>query len=213
MSGLTSAHCDEDAQLLMAIREACFRHCPSDDVDSVEEDVNRIDSSGSPTPSENGISPRGLLSRKKSIDILNTSKRFTRMVYNTFSSQESAVDEVSDDSRSDDGEESSVSKVCRLRILDARSNISASANALKGAGFESVSRLGGAECTTIKFANIVNIHYVRDSYVSLRSLFTLSDKSQFYARLSESKWLNHISDLLSAAVYICRMLEKGQPVL
>ena len=213
MSGLTNSHCDEDAQLLMAIRDACFRYCPSDDIDSVEEDNNRIDSSGSPTPSENGVSPRGLLSRKKSIDILNTSKRFTRMVYNTFSSQESAVDEVSDDSRSDDGEESSVSKVCRLRILDARSNISASANALKGAGFESVSRLGGTECTTIKFANIVNIHYVRDSYISLRNLFTLSDKSLFHSRLSESRWLNHISDLLSASIYICRMLDKGQPVL
>ena len=213
MSGLTNSYCEEDAQLLMAIREACFRRCSSDDIDSVEEDNSHIDSSGSPTPSENGTSPRGLLSRKKSIDILNTSKRFTRMVYNTFSSQESAVDEVSDDSRSDDGDDSSVSKVCKLRILDARSNISASANALKGAGFESVSRLGGADCTTIKFANIVNIHYVRDSYLSLRSLFTLTDKSQFYSRLSESKWLHHVADLLSATVYICRMLDKGQPVL
>lgn len=213
MSGLTNAHCDEDAQVLMAIREACFRYCPSDDLDSFEEDNNRIDSSGSPTPSENGVSPRGILSRKKSLDILNTSKRFTRMVYNTFSTQEAAVDEVSDESRTDDGEESSISKVCRLRILDARSNISASANALKGAGFESVNRLGGAECTTIKFANIVNIHYVRESYIGLRSMFIMPDKSHFYLRLNESKWLNHISDLLSATVYVCRMLDKGQPVL
>ena len=76
-----------------------------------------------------------------------------------------------------------------------------------------MARLGGAECTTIKFANIANIHYMRDSFIALRGVCCAVDKSQYHYRISDSKWLQYISDLLSGAVYIAQHLERGDPVL
>lgn len=76
-----------------------------------------------------------------------------------------------------------------------------------------MSRLGGTECTTIKFANIANIHYVRDSFLALRSVCCAVDKTQYHYRLSDSKWLHHISDIISGAIYIASNLERGDPVL
>jgi len=62
----------------------------------------------------------------------------------------------------------------RLRIIDARPFINAKGNALMGKGYEVVERLGGNRCTTLEFANIANIHVVRDSYQALRQACSLS---------------------------------------
>jgi hypothetical protein len=56
----------------------------------------------------------------------------------------------------------------KLRIVDARPYINAKGNALMGKGYEVVERLGGSRCTTLEFANIANIHVVKDSYQALR---------------------------------------------
>lgn len=62
----------------------------------------------------------------------------------------------------------------KLRIVDARPYINATGNALMGKGYEVVERLGGSRCTTLEFANIANIHVVKDSYQALRQACSIS---------------------------------------
>jgi rhodanese-related sulfurtransferase len=240
MIGVSNTHIEADERLLMAIRESCLREYIEEgrdsplvttpksgnvrlniSLDSISEAQEVSDRSikvesemPTPPPVVEMVSPRPMKtsSRKSSISIIN--KRLSRMVFNTFNAAEHIADDVSDDSGDGgDGEDKQIMRYCRLRILDARSNIAAQANTLKGAGYENVARLGGQEITTIKFANIANIHSVRESLVALRSVCGATDKSAFHYRLSDSKWLHHLSDILGGAVYMCQMLERGEPVL
>lgn len=96
-----------------------------------------------------------------------------------------------------------------LRILDCRPLLNAQGNVLLGKGFENVSRIGDG--TTIEFANIANIHVMRDSFRALRlACLRLTKSSQispsfdrldliesfnFDQLIADSKWLNHISDV------------------
>lgn len=65
----------------------------------------------------------------------------------------------------------------KLRIIDARPYINAKGNALMGKGYEVIERLGGSRCTTLEFANIANIHVVKDSYHALRQICGVSRAS------------------------------------
>ena len=80
-----------------------------------------------------------------------------------------------------------------------------------GKGHEVRARLGGPDCTTLKFANIENIHAMRASYTALRQACagTGGSASNSSSGLSgsgadwlqavyDSKWLQHLSDLLKA---------------
>lgn len=116
-------------------------------------------------------------------------------------------------------------KITRLRILDARPLINAKGNALMGKGHEIVARLGGPDCTTLKFANIENIHAMRQSYCALRQALSGAGGSvgnshgssgsglDFLQAIQDSKWLQHLSDLLKGAIYLACHLEKGDPCL
>jgi hypothetical protein len=96
----------------------------------------------------------------------------------------------------------------KLRIYDARPELNAQGNALMGKGFESVSRLGGPEATSLTFLNIANIHAMRESYAQIRQACSDADQTQFYLKVHESKWLHHISGVLKGAATIAKRLHK-----
>jgi myotubularin-related protein 1/2 len=103
----------------------------------------------------------------------------------------------------------------RLRVLDARPIINAKGNALMGKGHEVIARLGGTECTTLKFANIENIHAMRASYLALRKACAAANDvtDDWNHAVHESKWLHHISDVLKGSIYLATHLERGDPCL
>ena len=94
-----------------------------------------------------------------------------------------------------------------------------------GKGHEVIARLGGAECTTLKFANIENIHAMRASYISLRQACSgaggspnsgsgcSGSGSDWLQAIHDSKWLQHLSDLLKGAIYLATHLDRGDPCL
>lgn len=88
-----------------------------------------------------------------------------------------------------------------------------------GKGHEVIARLGGPECTTLKFANIENIHAMRASYTALRSACSgaggsgsssgsgsSGSGSDWFQAVYDSKWLQHVSDLLKGALYLASYL-------
>ena len=76
-------------------------------------------------------------------------------------------------------------KTIRLRILDARPLINAKGNALMGKGHEILARLEEApDCTTLKFANIENIHAMRQSYIVLRQALSGQEEVQVVAPMA-----------------------------
>lgn len=100
----------------------------------------------------------------------------------------------------------------KLLVMDARSYTSAVANRARG---------GGCECPEyyqtmeILFMNLANIHSIRKSFHSLRSLCASPpDMPNWHSQLENSKWLSHMSLLISSAVRVATALEKdAQPVL
>ncbi|CAG9330532.1 MTM1_2 [Blepharisma stoltei] len=79
-------------------------------------------------------------------------------------------------------------------IIDARPKINARANKVSGKGYEHQSHY--PHCKII-FANIHNIHKVRESFESLVELFGRDD--DFFLMVQNSRWLHYIKAILSAA--------------
>jgi hypothetical protein len=102
----------------------------------------------------------------------------------------------------------------RLRIIDARPMMNAKGNALMGKGHEVISRLGGESCTTLDFADIPNIHVVRDSLGALRQVCSENrGNPHWFQLIHDTKWLHHLSLILKGAIRIALHLESGDPVL
>jgi hypothetical protein len=102
----------------------------------------------------------------------------------------------------------------RLRIIDARPMMNAKGNALMGKGHEIIGRLGGDSCTTLDFADIPNIHVVRESLGALRQIFSeVSGNPNWYQLIHETKWLHYLSLLWKGAIRVALHLESGEPVL
>lgn len=102
----------------------------------------------------------------------------------------------------------------RLRIIDARPMMNAKGNALMGKGHEIIGRLGGDSCTTLDFADIPNIHVVRDSLGALRQIISEgSGNPNWFQLVHDTKWLLYISLILKGAIRVALHLESGEPVL
>jgi hypothetical protein len=102
----------------------------------------------------------------------------------------------------------------RLRIIDARPMMNAKGNALMGKGHEIIGRLGGDSCTTLDFADIPNIHVVRDSLGALRQIISeASGNPNWFQLIHDTKWLLYVSLILKAAIRVALHLESGEPVL
>ncbi|XP_012270796.1 myotubularin-related protein 4 isoform X2 [Orussus abietinus] len=100
----------------------------------------------------------------------------------------------------------------KLLIVDARSYTTAVANRARG---------GGCECREyyptcdIQFMNLPNIHSIRKSFHAVRQLYASdTDQLNWLSLLEGTRWLQHMSALLRAAVTVAQAIEKdGRPVL
>ncbi|EFN79213.1 Myotubularin-related protein 3 [Harpegnathos saltator] len=100
----------------------------------------------------------------------------------------------------------------KVLIVDARSYTTAVANRARG---------GGCECPEyypscdIQFMNLPNIHSIRKSFHALRQLCASdADQPNWLSLLEGTRWLQHMSGLLRAAVTVASAIERdGRPVL
>uniref|UniRef100_A0A8C7VKV5 Myotubularin related protein 3 n=1 Tax=Oncorhynchus mykiss TaxID=8022 RepID=A0A8C7VKV5_ONCMY len=100
----------------------------------------------------------------------------------------------------------------KLLILDARSYAAAVANRAKGGGCECPEYYPNCE---VVFMGMANIHSIRKSFQSLRFLCTqMPDPANWLSALESTKWLQHLSLLLKAALLVLNAVDRDhRPVL
>ncbi|XP_071848456.1 phosphatidylinositol-3,5-bisphosphate 3-phosphatase MTMR3-like [Apostichopus japonicus] len=107
----------------------------------------------------------------------------------------------------------SLSPSKRVLILDLRSYASAYANKLKGGGYEYEDYY---ETSETLFMGLVNIHSIRKSFQSLRTLCSSATESSsnWLSKLESTEWLNHLALLLkSAHVVVNGVHKEGRPIV
>ncbi|XP_036149000.1 myotubularin-related protein 3 isoform X3 [Monomorium pharaonis] len=113
---------------------------------------------------------------------------------------------------SDPGDDTANAAKKKVLIVDARSYTTAVANRARG---------GGCECPEyypscdIQFMNLPNIHSIRKSFHAVRQLCASdADQPNWLSLLEGTRWLQHMSGLLRAAVTVASAIERdGRPVL
>ncbi|CAL8343439.1 unnamed protein product [Lota lota] len=100
----------------------------------------------------------------------------------------------------------------KLLILDARSYAAAVANRAKGGGCECPEYYPNCE---VVFMGMANIHSIRKSFQSLRFLCTqMPDPANWLSALESTKWLQHLSLLLKAALLAVNAVDRDRrPVM
>ncbi|XP_074118015.1 phosphatidylinositol-3,5-bisphosphate 3-phosphatase MTMR4 isoform X2 [Sminthopsis crassicaudata] len=100
----------------------------------------------------------------------------------------------------------------KLLILDARSYTAAVANRAKGGGCECEEYYPNCE---VVFMGMANIHSIRNSFQYLRAVCSqMPDPSNWLSALESTKWLQHLSVMLKAAVLVSNTVDReGRPVL
>ncbi|XP_010584228.1 PREDICTED: myotubularin-related protein 4 isoform X1 [Haliaeetus leucocephalus] len=100
----------------------------------------------------------------------------------------------------------------KLLILDARSYTAAVANRAKGGGCECEEYYPNCE---VVFMGMANIHSIRNSFQYLRAVCSqVPDPSNWLSALESTKWLQHLSVMLKAAVLVSNAVDReGRPVL
>ncbi|RZC39674.1 myotubularin-related protein 3, partial [Asbolus verrucosus] len=100
----------------------------------------------------------------------------------------------------------------KVLIMDARSYTTAVANRARGGGCECPEYYPNCE---IQFMNLANIHSIRKSFHALRLLCTSSaDQPNWFSQLEGTRWLQHMSGLMKAAVTLVNAVEReARPVL
>ncbi|KAK1331319.1 hypothetical protein QTO34_009271 [Cnephaeus nilssonii] len=100
----------------------------------------------------------------------------------------------------------------KLLILDARSYTAAVANRAKGGGCECEEYYPNCE---VVFMGMANIHAIRNSFQYLRAVCSqMPDPSNWLSALESTKWLQHLSMMLKAAVLVANTVDReGRPVL
>jgi hypothetical protein len=109
----------------------------------------------------------------------------------------------------------SIKENAEYLIFDARSEIAAEGNKLKGMGFENITRYEKAK---ILFMGIANIHTMRASIDKLRSIVTSSgdnsSENSWLSLLESSKWFIHLRSILLASTQIAKIMsKKGTSIL
>ncbi|CAN0333759.1 unnamed protein product [Lampetra fluviatilis] len=109
-------------------------------------------------------------------------------------------------------ETSQVPAAQSLLIMDARSYPAAVANRAKGGGCECPEYYPNCEIT---FMSMANIHYIRKSFQSLRTLCSQPpDPNSWLSALENTRWLQHLSLLLKAGCAVAGAVAgEGRPVL
>ncbi|MBW02179.1 Myotubularin-related protein 4, partial [Eschrichtius robustus] len=100
----------------------------------------------------------------------------------------------------------------KLLILDARSYTAAVANRAKGGGCECEEYYPNCE---VVFMGMANIHAIRNSFQYLRAVCSqMPDPSNWLSALESTRWLQHLSVMLKAAVLVANTVDReGRPVL
>nr|XP_023664192.1 myotubularin-related protein 3-like isoform X2 [Paramormyrops kingsleyae] len=108
--------------------------------------------------------------------------------------------------------EAPVLQAPKLLIMDARSYAAAVANRAKGGGCECPEYYPSCE---VLFMGMANIHAIRRSFASLRLLCTQTpDPANWLSALEGTKWLQHLSVLLKAALLVVNAVHRDQrPVM
>eukprot|EP01102_Stenamoeba_stenopodia_P022521 TRINITY_DN9422_c0_g1_i1.p1 TRINITY_DN9422_c0_g1~~TRINITY_DN9422_c0_g1_i1.p1 ORF type:complete len:971 (-),score=166.80 TRINITY_DN9422_c0_g1_i1:150-3062(-) len=104
----------------------------------------------------------------------------------------------------------------RLYLFDARPKTNAIANQAMGYGFEGTGANQGYANCVLEFLGIDNIHHMRDSLMKLGVLCANSmvDDNNWLSGLENTRWLEHIKLMLSAAVRIAQKIDvEGASVL
>ncbi|KAJ7308969.1 hypothetical protein JRQ81_008251 [Phrynocephalus forsythii] len=98
----------------------------------------------------------------------------------------------------------------KLLILDARSYTAAVANRAKGGGCECEEYYPNCE---VVFMGMANIHSIRNSFQYLRAVCSqMPDPSNWLSALESTKWLQHLSVMLKAAVLVASAVDReGRP--
>ncbi|XP_033119370.1 myotubularin-related protein 4-like isoform X2 [Anneissia japonica] len=95
-----------------------------------------------------------------------------------------------------------------MLLLDARSYAAAVANRAKGGGCECSEYY---PCCEIQFMGLPNIHSVRKTFHSVRHMCSSSEhQPNWLSSLENTKWLHHLSLLLSSAMIIVNAIHKEQ---
>ena len=90
-----------------------------------------------------------------------------------------------------------------LAVVDARPYANALANTLKGGGFEDAHDIPGGG--TVYFANIPNIHAMRQSLAKLRRACEKND-GDFLEEVHGSRWLDNLRLVLAASTFVAKLL-------
>ncbi|XP_026099136.1 myotubularin-related protein 3 isoform X2 [Carassius auratus] len=100
----------------------------------------------------------------------------------------------------------------KLLIMDARSYAAAVANRAKGGGCECPEYYPNCE---VMFMGMANIHSIRKSFQSLRTLCAQApDPVNWLSALEGTRWLQHLSLLLKASLLVVNALDRDRrPVL
>ncbi|XP_069700991.1 phosphatidylinositol-3,5-bisphosphate 3-phosphatase MTMR3 isoform X2 [Periplaneta americana] len=100
----------------------------------------------------------------------------------------------------------------KVLIMDARSYTTAVANRARGGGCECPEYYPSCE---IQFMNLANIHSIRKSFHAVRQLCSsTAEQANWFSLLEGTRWLQHMSGLLRAAVTVASAIEhEGRPVL
>ncbi|XP_043094173.1 LOW QUALITY PROTEIN: myotubularin-related protein 3 [Puntigrus tetrazona] len=100
----------------------------------------------------------------------------------------------------------------KLLIMDARSYACRRANRAKGGGCECPEYYPSCE---VMFMGMANIHSIRKSFQSLRTLCAqVPDPVNWLSALEGTKWLQHLSLLLKASLLVVNALDRDhRPVL
>jgi hypothetical protein len=84
-----------------------------------------------------------------------------------------------------------------LTIFDARSFSAATGNKIMGKGTEDITNYPNTKLT---YLDIPNIHAVRESFESLKTLCLSSTSDKWFSALESTQWLNYISLILKVAI-------------
>lgn len=115
------------------------------------------------------------------------------------------------DDNDDEGKDvvaNSVIEQRKVLIVDARAYTAAVVNRAKGGGCECEEYYPGCE---VLFMNLANIHSIRKSFQSLRTLCSgPRDNPNWWSSLEKTNWLHHISLLLKATNTVVNTIHKEQ---
>eukprot|EP01063_Lacrimia_lanifica_P001622 TRINITY_DN10832_c0_g2_i2.p1 TRINITY_DN10832_c0_g2~~TRINITY_DN10832_c0_g2_i2.p1 ORF type:complete len:895 (+),score=263.79 TRINITY_DN10832_c0_g2_i2:195-2879(+) len=97
----------------------------------------------------------------------------------------------------------------KFEIIDLRAWVSAGAQKLQGGGYEDELVYG----TTVTFAGLENIHYVRDAYRRMRELCTDPVPKKWFSALDDSSWPAYIALINETATRVVKSLSEGTSLL